>query len=97
MEKISVALRKIPIGIIKLYQIVLSPMLGPTCRFHPSCSHYAIDAITEHGMIKGTWLSIKRILKCHPLNNGGYDPVPKKKAEKRMIFTLMPSYISDHK
>ena len=82
MEKISVALRKIPIGIIKLYQIVLSPMLGPTCRFHPSCSHYAIDAITEHGMIKGTWLSIKRILKCHPLNNGGYDPVPKKKQKK---------------
>jgi putative membrane protein insertion efficiency factor len=82
MEKVSVALRKIPIGIIKLYQTVLSPMLGPTCRFHPSCSHYAIDAITEHGMIKGCWLSIKRILKCHPLNDGGYDPVPEKKQNK---------------
>ncbi|MBL4630315.1 MAG: membrane protein insertion efficiency factor YidD [Paraglaciecola sp.] len=82
MEKIGLALRKIPIGIIKLYQIVLSPMLGPTCRFHPSCSHYAIGAINEHGLIKGCWLSIKRILKCHPLNDGGYDPVPEKKQNK---------------
>ena len=82
MEKISVALRKVPIGIIKLYQTVLSPMLGPTCRFHPSCSYYAINAITEHGVIKGCWLSIKRILKCHPLNDGGYDPVPEKKQNK---------------
>jgi putative membrane protein insertion efficiency factor len=54
-------------------------MLGPTCRFHPSCSHYAVDAITEHGMIRGCWISIKRILKCHPFNDGGYDPVPEKK------------------
>lgn len=83
MEKISVALRKIPIGIIKLYQIVLSPMLGPTCRFHPSCSNYAIGAISKHGMIKGSWLSSKRILKCHPLNDGGYDPVPEKKQNKQ--------------
>ena len=82
MEKISVALRKIPIGIIKFYQIVLSPMLGPICRFHPSCSYYAIDAITKHGLIKGCWLSSKRILKCHPLNDGGYDPVPEKKQKK---------------
>lgn len=82
MEKISTALRKIPIGIIKLYQLVLSPMLGPTCRFHPSCSHYAIGAISEHGMIKGSSLSVKRILKCHPLNDGGYDPVPEKKKDQ---------------
>jgi putative membrane protein insertion efficiency factor len=82
MEKISVTLRKIPVGIIKLYQIVLSPILGPTCRFHPSCSHYAIGAITEHGIVKGCWLSAKRILKCHPLNDGGYDPVPEKKRNK---------------
>tara|TARA_B110000238_G_scaffold200549_2_gene251083 strand:+ start:694 stop:870 length:177 start_codon:yes stop_codon:yes gene_type:complete len=57
-------------------------MLGPTCRFHPSCSYYAIDAITEHGMIEGAWLSIKRILKCHPLNDGGYDPVPEKRQKE---------------
>lgn len=82
MEKISVALRKIPIGIIRLYQMVISPMLGPTCRFHPSCSHYAIDAIVKHGTIKGSWLSMQRILKCHPLKDGGYDPVPEKKQNK---------------
>jgi putative membrane protein insertion efficiency factor len=82
MEKINVALRKIPIGIVKLYQVVLSPMLGPTCRFHPSCSYYAIDAITQHGLAKGCWLSLKRILRCHPLNDGGYDPVPEKKQNK---------------
>jgi putative membrane protein insertion efficiency factor len=82
MEKISVALRKIPIGIIKFYQVVLSPMLGPTCRFHPSCSYYAIDAITQHGLVKGCWLSLKRVLRCHPLNDGGYDPVPEKKQNK---------------
>ena len=81
MEKISRALRKIPIGFIKLYQKVISPMLGPTCRFHPSCSYYAIEAITVHGFIKGCWLSINRILKCHPLNDGGYDPVPEKKQQ----------------
>jgi putative membrane protein insertion efficiency factor len=82
MEKISIALRKIPVGIIKLYQIVVSPMLGPTCRFYPSCSYYAIDAITQHGLTKGCWLSLKRILKCHPLHDGGYDPVPEKKQNK---------------
>ena len=82
MEKISVALRKIPIGIIKLYQVVLSPMLGPTCRFHPSCSYYAIDAITQYGLVKGCWLSLKRVLRCHPLNDGGDDPVPEKKQNK---------------
>jgi putative membrane protein insertion efficiency factor len=78
MEKISQALRKIPIGIIRIYQILISPMLGPTCRFNPTCSHYAIGAINEHGFFKGFWLSIKRISKCHPLHHGGEDPVPKK-------------------
>ena len=82
MEKISVALRKIPIGIIKFYQVVLSPMLGPKLRFHPSCSYYAIDAITQYGLVKGCWLSLKRVLRCHPLNDGGYDPVPEKKQNK---------------
>ena len=82
MEKISVTLRKIPVGLIKLYQMVLSPILGPSCRFHPSCSYYAIDAITKHGLIKGCWLSLKRILRFHPLNDGGYDPVPERKKKQ---------------
>ena len=79
MEKISSALRLIPIGLIRLYQKVISPMLGPHCRFHPSCSQYAIEALTEHGVIVGSGLSVKRILKCHPFNEGGVDHVPLKK------------------
>jgi hypothetical protein len=79
MEKIITALRLIPIGIIKIYQKVISPMLGPHCRFYPSCSQYAVEAIQEHGLVHGSSLSVKRILKCHPFNEGGIDNVPKKK------------------
>ena len=61
---------------IKLYQILLSPLIGPSCRFTPTCSNYAIEAINKHGPIKGIWLSIKRISKCHPWGDSGHDPVP---------------------
>lgn len=78
MEKIKKPLQCSIIGIIKLYQLIISPMLGPRCRFNPTCSNYAIEAIKVHGIAKGCWLSAKRVLKCHPLNNGGDDPVPPK-------------------
>ena len=61
---------------IKLYQLFISPFIGNRCRFHPSCSTYALEAVTEHGAIKGSILSIKRISRCHPWSDGGYDPVP---------------------
>lgn len=61
---------------IKLYQRVLSPLKPPTCRFHPTCSAYAMEAIRRHGAFKGSFLALKRILKCHPLHPGGLDPVP---------------------
>ena len=61
---------------IKLYQILLSPLIGPSCRFTPTCSNYAIEAINKHGPFKGFWLAIKRISKCHPWGNSGHDPVP---------------------
>ena len=61
---------------IKLYQILLSPLIGPSCRFTPTCSNYAIEAINKHGPIKGFWLAIKRISKCHPWGGSGHDPVP---------------------
>jgi uncharacterized protein len=61
--------------IIKTYQIFLSPLLGKNCRFSPTCSSYAIEAINKFGSIKGTWLALKRISKCHPWHDGGYDPV----------------------
>ena len=62
--------------IVRGYQLFISPLLGPRCRFHPTCSHYAIEALQTHGALKGTWLSLKRLGRCHPLNPGGYDPVP---------------------
>ena len=62
--------------LIRAYQLALSPLLGPSCRFYPSCSHYALEAIDTHGALRGTWLTIKRISRCHPWHQGGFDPVP---------------------
>jgi len=62
--------------LIRGYQILISPLLGPNCRFTPSCSHYAMEAIQIHGLIRGSWLSLCRLGRCHPLHPGGYDPVP---------------------
>ncbi|MBS3797002.1 MULTISPECIES: membrane protein insertion efficiency factor YidD [unclassified Pseudoalteromonas] len=67
------------ITVIKVYQKWISPMLGPNCRFNPSCSSYALQAIKLHGAVKGSWLAAKRIVKCHPLHAGGDDPVPGKR------------------
>jgi putative membrane protein insertion efficiency factor len=64
---------------IWLYQKIISPWLGPRCRFHPSCSNYCIDALKQHGMVYGLWLGLKRICKCHPFHPGGVDPVPERK------------------
>lgn len=61
---------------IKLYQILISPILGPNCRYHPTCSQYSIEAINKYGPFKGTWLAIKRISRCHPWGGSGHDPVP---------------------
>lgn len=82
MEKAFASLRAIPIGLIRFYQQFLSPMIGPSCRFHPTCSEYGIQAIKEHGFFKGTWLTFKRISKCHPLHEGGFDEVPKNNSKK---------------
>ena len=68
-------MKKILIFFIDIYRIFLSPLKGPTCRFFPTCSTYSKQAITKYGSIKGLFLSIKRILKCHPFNPGGYDPL----------------------
>ncbi|MDH4207764.1 MAG: membrane protein insertion efficiency factor YidD [Anaerolineae bacterium] len=61
---------------IRLYRRWISPALAPSCRYVPSCSQYAYQAIEKYGVIKGSWLGIKRVLRCHPLHPGGYDPVP---------------------
>jgi uncharacterized protein len=62
--------------LIKLYQWLISPLLGSKCRYTPTCSHYGIEALKKHGPIKGLWLTIKRISRCHPWGGHGYDPVP---------------------
>jgi len=61
--------------LIRAYQYIISPMLGPTCRFYPTCSEYAYQAIERYGLLKGSFLSLKRILRCHPFHPGGIDPV----------------------
>jgi putative membrane protein insertion efficiency factor len=62
--------------LIRGYQLAISPLFGPRCRFYPSCSHYAMEAVDTHGALRGTWLTIKRISRCHPFHEGGFDPVP---------------------
>jgi putative membrane protein insertion efficiency factor len=64
------------IGLIKVYQFTLSPFFGKQCRFTPTCSQYGIEAIAKYGALKGSWLALKRILRCNPWGGSGYDPVP---------------------
>jgi len=84
MAKNNSAPQKLAISFIKGYQRFISPILGSNCRFQPTCSCYANQAIERFGVIKGCWLAIKRILKCHPLNEGGDDPVPPLKKEQKL-------------
>ena len=65
--------------LVRIYKRAVSPLLPSTCRFHPSCSAYSIEALKKHGAFTGIWMTLKRILRCHPLSAGGYDPVRKKK------------------
>lgn len=75
MRKIMTRMLILP---IRFYQLCISPMFPPVCRYTPTCSRYAVEAITIHGPFKGLWLAIKRILRCHPWGGSGYDPVPEK-------------------
>jgi putative membrane protein insertion efficiency factor len=67
---------QLALGAIRLYQVALSPVLGPACRYQPSCSHFAAEAIERHGLRRGAWLALRRLSRCHPLGGHGYDPVP---------------------
>jgi putative membrane protein insertion efficiency factor len=69
-------LKKLALLLIRFYQKFISPLKPPTCRFYPSCSEYTYQAIARYGLLKGGWLGLKRLSRCHPWNSGGYDPVP---------------------
>ena len=69
-------MRLLAICLIRCYQWTISPFLGPCCRFHPTCSQYALEAIGQYGLLRGGWLGVRRIARCHPWHPGGFDPVP---------------------
>ncbi|MGM0847319.1 MAG: membrane protein insertion efficiency factor YidD [Bacillota bacterium] len=71
-------MQRIFLGLIRIYQLIISPLKPPTCRFYPTCSHYGMESIKRFGAIRGGWLTIKRIVKCHPFHPGGIDEVPEK-------------------
>lgn len=77
-----VVFSKLLIALIKVYRLLLSPWLGQQCRFHPTCSQYALQAIEKHGPYRGGWLSLKRLASCHPWHAGGIDPVPESHTHK---------------
>jgi putative membrane protein insertion efficiency factor len=80
---------------IRGYQLIISPMIGQRCRFQPTCSHYTLEAVEEFGAIKGSYLGIKRILRCHPWGSEGYDPVPSTRAQKVAINQSETNHESD--
>lgn len=69
-------MKRLVIGSIRFYQRFISPLKGPTCRFQPTCSQYAVEAVERFGVLRGGWLAVRRIARCHPFHPGGYDPVP---------------------
>ncbi len=76
LEYLLLPIKFLFIGFIRFYQVAISPYTPPMCRYNPTCSHYTLQALKKHGIIKGTWLAIKRIASCHPWGGSGYDPVP---------------------
>jgi hypothetical protein len=76
LKKFSDILSLPLIGLIQIYRYAISPLLGSRCRFFPSCSQYAVEALKSHGLLKGLWLAVRRIGRCHPWHPGGHDPVP---------------------
>jgi uncharacterized protein len=69
-------MRRLAVGLIGFYQRLISPLLGPACRYEPTCSVYTSQAIERYGVLRGSWMGIRRISRCHPFHQGGYDPVP---------------------
>ena len=68
--------QRLLVFLVRGYQLLISPVLPPSCRFHPSCSQYTLEALRRYGALKGSWLGLRRLVRCHPFNPGGFDPVP---------------------
>jgi len=75
--------RLVLIGFLRAYRLLVSPLYGQVCRYHPSCSAYALDAVRRHGSLRGSWLAARRLVRCHPWAAGGYDPVPPRSSRRR--------------
>ena len=82
MEKINRIIIEIPVTLIRIYQFLVSPILGQNCRFTPTCSQYSIESLRQHGIVRGLYLSIRRIISCRPGGSHGFDPVPKDGSKK---------------
>ena len=79
------------IWFLKAYRLLISPLSGQVCRYHPSCSAYALEAVSVHGSLRGSWLAARRLARCHPWSPGGYDPVPPRRG-----VSTEPSQVSEH-
>ena len=90
MPLINRALTALLIALVRFYQLFISPVMGSNCRFYPTCSGYMIEAIQTHGALKGLWLGIRRILRCHPYSDGGLDPVPEPKCCRHHAVSSHP-------
>jgi putative membrane protein insertion efficiency factor len=79
-------------AVVRFYQLAISPLLGPRCRFAPSCSEYALEALAVHGALRGSWMAVRRLSRCHPFHEGGYDPVPipKERRDSEMSHAAAP-------
>lgn len=82
--------------LIRFYQLFISPLLGPVCRFHPSCSRYAVACLQHHGALRGSWLAARRLSKCHPFHPGGYDPPPLPPGQSPGSGAAMAPLVAEH-
>ncbi len=80
MNRPAAILARAAAGLLRGYQLLVSPIYGPVCRYAPSCSHYAQDAVLKHGVARGSWLALRRLARCHPWGGSGFDPVPERGA-----------------